>query len=541
VLTTSAAADVELSFNLWLCGDGIDVMTQATVRVDRNNPHHSSDDMTDEEAARIVAAWMSQGDDNIGAIDQASSTVCEARAKRNADRINPNETRRLESMVEAEKQSRSLPRDLGRKCKPFSYFEDMFHVGIAGVKADTAKKAPTLHPQTKDGAGGGEKQLVAGGHSSKRLPSKPLDPARLKMIQEIKPVKINYVDAAAGHKEHPHMGAMDEDGNFGYIHDETFLHRNPPKFELPNAEAACSKRDANHRMLTEKVFVDVKADAAAEQKSKETGKPRPKIMCVIFTIEKYHDKLSAISHTWGPKCDGIIYASDKTDGEIGTVNIPHEGKEEYKNIWQKNRSIWAYVYDNYYEKYDYFHSGGDDVFILVENLRLYLESEEIQTASNGGQYLPDGDEEYQVPLFLGRRFAENGDMTRIFNSGGSGYTLNKAALKTLVVDAMPSCMPHLHTFSEDVQVARCLRKMGVPAYDTKDEAGAERYMPFQPGHHLTYRPPAKKSEDWYALDCIDCKWGFDHCSDHSVAFHYIKSPLMDRMFGLLYGYCDAKR
>lgn len=84
-----------------------------------------------------------------------------------------------------------------------------------------------------------------------------------------------------------------------------------------------------------------------------------------------------------------------------------------------------------------------------------------------------------------------------------------------------------------------LRKSGILPYDTKDETGAERYMPFQPGHHLTYRPPADVKEDWYALDCVDCKWGLDHCSKQSVAFHYIKPPLMDRMHGILYGYCDA--
>lgn len=110
-------------------------------------------------------------------------------------------------------------------------------------------------------------------------------------------------------------------------------------------------------------------------------------------------------------------------------------------------------------QYDYFHIGGDDLYLIVENLRLYLESDEIQLASNGGRYLPDGTEDTQTPLFLGRRFAENGDRDRMFISGGSGYTMNKAALKTLVVDAFPQCFPHMHTFSEDVMVAACLRKV----------------------------------------------------------------------------------
>lgn len=50
------------------------------------------------------------------------------------------------------------------------------------------------------------------------------------------------------------------------------------------------------------------------------------------------------------KCDGFMVASTKTDRKLGTVNIPHEGPEEYNNIWQKVRSMWSYVYDTYYEK-----------------------------------------------------------------------------------------------------------------------------------------------------------------------------------------------
>lgn len=84
----------------------------------------------------------------------------------------------------------------------------------------------------------------------------------------------------------------------------------------------------------------------------------------------------------------------------------------------------------------------------MENLRYYLESEEIRTAANGGIYLPDGTETMQTPLLLGRRFAYQGHMDEIFDSGGSGYTMNKAALKLLVVSGFPNYFPHKHTFSE---------------------------------------------------------------------------------------------
>jgi len=201
--------------------------------------------------------------------------------------------------------------------------------------------------------------------------------------------------------------------------------------------------------------------------------------------------------------------------------------------------MWSYVYDNYYEKYDWFHIGGDDLFLIVENLRLYLESEEIQTAANGGIYLPDGTEKVQTPLFLGRRFAYQGDMNDIFNSGGSGYTMNKAALKTLVVKGFPEYFPHAHTFSEDTMVARIFRKFGVFPYETKDENGGERYMPFLPGHHYGYRMPKDKSEDWYAKYSINIKEGKDHCAARSVAFHYVKGEVMKRLFVLLYHLCPT--
>ena len=43
------------------------------------------------------------------------------------------------------------------------------------------------------------------------------------------------------------------------------------------------------------------------------------------------------------------------------------------------------------------------MYVVVENLRLYLESEEIQSASNGGS------DNMQMPLYLGDRMMAFGD------------------------------------------------------------------------------------------------------------------------------------
>jgi hypothetical protein len=171
------------------------------------------------------------------------------------------------------------------------------------------------------------------------------------------------------------------------------------------------------------------------------------------------------------------------------------------------------------------------------------------------------------PLFLGRRFKANGDAARIFNSGGAGYMMNQAALKVLANNALDNgiCQPHLRGFYEDVQVASCLRKVGntnlktrlqqqqqqlgsssplilkyneknldsIAPFDTRDKLGRERFHPFSPGNHLSYKIN-KVSPDWYAQYSIDLKEGLDCCSEHSVSFHYVKPPLMPKIHALLY-------
>jgi glycoprotein-N-acetylgalactosamine 3-beta-galactosyltransferase len=305
---------------------------------------------------------------------------------------------------------------------------------------------------------------------NKKYSDKPLRPTNLPIVRNATPMDLVYVDVSGNHEKDPHRGARDEKGNWGYVHDETALRLHPPAFPTDRLEQDCQERDADQAMLTEKVLVDMKAHEA------KRGTKRANILCMIYATDASHEKMiPAIRETWGQKCDGFMVGSNKTDVSLDAVDIPHSGPEIYRNMWQKVRSMWSYVYDNYYDKYDWFHIGGDDMYVLVENLRLYVESDEIQMAANGGTYLPSGEETLQTPLFLGRRLAFDGKMSRIYNTGGPGYTLNKAALKLLVTSGWGSD-PDRQTYAEDVFVSRALLDKGVMAYDTKDETGAERYM-----------------------------------------------------------------
>lgn len=105
-------------------------------------------------------------------------------------------------------------------------------------------------------------------------------------------------------------------------------------------------------------------------------------------------------------------------------------------MWQKLRSIWKYKASHYVNDYDFFLLGGDDMFYIIENLRTYLASDEINTMKNN----PDS-----KGLYLGHIFEP--PKQKQFNSGGAGYILDQKSVNLLgkALDT-PTCFPHQHGF-----------------------------------------------------------------------------------------------
>ena len=64
------------------------------------------------------------------------------------------------------------------------------------------------------------------------------------------------------------------------------------------------------------------------------------------------------------------------------------------NDARRTRANWRYVYEHYSADFDFFLFGGDDMYVLVENLRAYLRTDEFTRAR-----IDNGE-----PLYLGRRF-----------------------------------------------------------------------------------------------------------------------------------------
>ncbi|KAL7470317.1 hypothetical protein ACHAXS_010541 [Conticribra weissflogii] len=258
----------------------------------------------------------------------------------------------------------------------------------------------------------------------------------------------------------------------------------------------------------------------------------PKVMCLIYTVEESHsNKVNAIRNTWAGGCDGFLAFSSKTDLSIPAIAIRHKGPEKYNNMWQKVRSIWKYVAAHYINDYDWFHLGGDDMFVLPQNLKTYLASLAYENGSPR-----------EKRYFVGRRVQMAGSRNH-FNSGGPGYTMSQATLREFVKKMETGqCSPGMETSLEDFKMGECIRSLMISLTDTRDAIGRERYHIFDPGYMLEYRPPERVvgepvqgDRDWF--ENFNNQWGLmfgsECCAPDSVSFHYVPDNVMRHMHALL--------
>jgi glycoprotein-N-acetylgalactosamine 3-beta-galactosyltransferase len=265
----------------------------------------------------------------------------------------------------------------------------------------------------------------------------------------------------------------------------------------------------------------------------------PKILCLIYTHAKMKYLASAAALSWGYKCDGFLAFSTETDPELGMLDLLHAGEESYNNMWQKVRSIWAYIRKHYANDFDYFHLGGDDMYVLVENMRRFLNETESRKQTK------------DEPIFLGQwRKQKEGPAV----AGGAGYTLNREALVRLVDKSLQSCLSQKVKSSEDTFLSICMRQLHIPVGDTRDYYTAEpKYHSVQPATIFKSKPPlGDKRPTFYQRiqsyhqtlkhpskdEVVGPKYGLDAASEYSVTFHNMHNPLyFARVHAILYRLC----
>lgn len=270
----------------------------------------------------------------------------------------------------------------------------------------------------------------------------------------------------------------------------------------------------------------------------------PRVLCLVYTVRtpKNYLNAKAISDTWAKKCDKYIAASNINDPSTGEIDLKHNGPESYSNMWQKVQSIWKYAYENYLDEYDFFYIAGDDTYLVIENLKAYLISDEVVRLQNGYQdsiykwynkrnLTPATHHLKPRPLILAQPMMDYGYAVPL---GGSGYVLNKAALKffgehglnhhaTLKNLYRNDDISYLHNVTdsrEDIIIGQFFTDRGIYVSNTYDVSNGGR----------RFAGSAQNSFDWNGLDPSMPKYlesmfgikllkGIDSVSDQQISFH----------------------
>ena len=257
-----------------------------------------------------------------------------------------------------------------------------------------------------------------------------------------------------------------------------------------------------------------------------------KLFCAIYTYSGNVNMTNAVKETWGKRCDGALFASDVSNEDTGHFQIPTFSRNGYgyKGMIQRTRAILAYLYDYFLDDFDFFHICGDDVYMIVENMKEFLASEEVKHWENAS-------ERY---LFAGF-WAHWGNMKHgyFYLGGGSGYTISKNGLKAFVEGPLQTCNSYHEGSAEDVWFSDCARLLSNEFINTGDMEGRQRYHQgpiYDPVRYQIFRKSIFHSS---GLTGIPCASESNIVSNSSILFHKHYHPFeLRRMELLLYGNFD---
>ena len=313
------------------------------------------------------------------------------------------------------------------------------------------------------------------------------------------------------------------------VHDPLSLKKPSMSVAIHGEEklALCAKPGSGVEGEKGVAILNQMRDRIESKRSKDLS--RTKLFCAIYTYSGNVNMTNAVRETWGRRCDGAIFASDVSNEETGHFRIPtfsHNGYG-YKGMIQRTRAILAYLYDYFLNDYDFFHICGDDVYMIVENMKEFLESVEVRRwESEPGHY-----------LFAGF-WAHWGKMKEgyFYLGGGSGYTMSNHALKAFVEGPLQTCNPYQEGSAEDVWISDCARLLSNKFLYTGDTEGRQRYHQgpiYDPVRYHVFRQSILHSS---RLTGIPNALGRNMVSNSSILFHRHYHPFeLKRMDLLLYG------
>uniref|UniRef100_A0A1I8MCZ9 N-acetylgalactosaminide beta-1,3-galactosyltransferase n=1 Tax=Musca domestica TaxID=7370 RepID=A0A1I8MCZ9_MUSDO len=211
-----------------------------------------------------------------------------------------------------------------------------------------------------------------------------------------------------------------------------------------------------------------------------------RVLCWIMTQPENHlIKAIHIRHTWGRRCNKLLFISSKEDNVLQTIALPVE--EGRQHLWEKTKLALKYVYDHHLNDADWFLKADDD------------------TSHSSNE-----------PVYFGCKLQQH--LRQGYMSGGAGYVLSRKALETFTTEAYENDSVCSREFqAEDLQLGMCLENIGVVAGDSRDPEGMERFIPLAP--HDVIR---NIRSEWYSqLVYHENKKNVSCCSSEVISFHYL--------------------
>ncbi|OWZ23921.1 Glycoprotein-N-acetylgalactosamine 3-beta-galactosyltransferase [Phytophthora megakarya] len=285
----------------------------------------------------------------------------------------------------------------------------------------------------------------------------------------------------------------------------------------------------------------------------------PRILCFALSYSAQHQtRIRAVAETWGQRCDKLLFFSNMSDTIVVAANTSVERHYEvvqidiiadHDHLWLRARVAMEYLHEHFRHDFDWFYRCDDDTYAIIENMRAYLKRPEILQRFN------------REPMQLGHRFNMPAEAVNhfvrnetlrsmwhlrwdrlVYNSGGSGYVMNRLFLDK-IVESLPdwTCLPDEADSSDpsaimpdDTGVSFCMMWHNIYPWDTRDHRGRERWHALAPENVFT---PWDDSNNWYTRyhDSVGgVRSEYESAAPDSVAFHYVKPQLMYHLERSLY-------
>ena len=194
-----------------------------------------------------------------------------------------------------------------------------------------------------------------------------------------------------------------------------------------------------------------------------------KIFCIITTSNRYLDSRAKIAYqSWVRKCNNHRFITFLRNGisKKQSYDFQYDNSffilkpadlinDSYSKLTDKVFLAFKDIY-NKFPNYDWYLKADDDTFVFMNNLNLFLENKNHNTPVTYG---------YDI-----NRIVVGG-----YHSGGAGYLLSREAFQRLGKKLNEDYKFCPNSGLEDVDVASCLRKLGVHKNMSLDEFGRERF------------------------------------------------------------------